>query len=187
MSCNSDLDPIADAMSYYMNGRLGWIFGVGLVAFGVGSLCIAYGLRVRLVSTKQWFGSVLFVLWGSGGVIGGLFPPDPRGHWDAPISASGLIHGGAAMVALITFPPAALVMLRQITRSPVDFGPTRLLGPLAWSSAASLCTFFSASARPYLGEPASLFLGLVERILITVYMTSISRSAWAPLSPREMR
>jgi hypothetical protein len=169
-----DLDPIDDAMSYYMNGRLGWVFGLGLVAFGIGSLCIAYGLHVLLASTKTspWIGSVLFALWGSGAVIGGLFPPDPRGHWDAPPSLSGVIHGGAAMIAFIAFPAAAVLLSRRITSSssPTTFGPTGLLSPIAWLAAASLCAFFLCLAPAILTNRAPYVLGLVERILIVLYM-----------------
>ena len=165
-----DLNPIDEAMSYYMNGRLGWMFGLGLVAFGTGSLCIAYALHVLLASTKQWFGSVLFALWGSGAVIGGLFPPDPRGHWDEPPSLSGMVHGSAAMVAFIAFPVAAVLLSRRITSSPVAFGRTRLLSPVAWLGAASLCAFFLCLAPAILANRPPYVLGLVERVLVIIYM-----------------
>ena len=165
-----DLHPLDDAMSYYMNGRLGWIFGLGLVVLGTGSLCIACGLHVLLASTRQWFGSVLFALWGIGAVMGGIFPPDPRGHWDEPPSLSGLIHGGAAMVAFIAFPAAAVLLSRRITSSPVAFGRTRLLSPVAWMGAASLCAFLLCLAPAVLANRAPYVLGLVERVLVIVYM-----------------
>ena len=168
-----DLSPIDDAMSYYMNGRLGWMFGLGLVCLGGGSLCIAYGLHVLLSSTRPWLGSLLFALWGAGAVIGGLFPPDPRGHWDAPPSVAGMIHGGAAMVAFIAFPAAAVLLSRRITSSAVSFGWTRLLGPVAWLSAACLCVFFFCLAPAILANRAPYVLGLVERLLVVLYVVWI--------------
>ena len=168
-----ELDPVDDAMSYYMNGRLGWVFGLSLVALGIGSLCIGYGLHVGFASTRQWFGSLLFALWGLGAVIGGLFPPDPRGHWDAPPSLSGAIHGGAAMVAFIAFPAAALLLSRRIARFQADFRRTHLLTALAWLSAACLCAFFFCLTPAVFANRAPYVLGFVERVLIILYMTWI--------------
>jgi Protein of unknown function (DUF998) len=181
-----DLSPIDDAMSYYMNGRLGWVFGLGLVALGIGSLCIAYGLHVMLASSGQRFGSLLFALWGFGAIIGGLFPPDPRGHWDEPPSLSGMIHGGAAMVAFLAFPAAAVLLSRRVRHPPV-FGQTRLLTPVAWLGAASLVAFFLCLAPAIVANRPPYVLGLVERVLIMVYLIWIGAAGLVVKSAARLR
>lgn len=184
----SDLNPIDDAMSYYMNGRLGWVFGFGLVALGSGSLCIAYALHVVPVlpaSLGQRFGAVLFALWGCGTVVGGLFPPDPRGHWDEPPSLSGAIHGGAAMVALVAFPAAAVLLSRRFTSSAATVGARRLLSPVAWLGAASLLALFLCLAPAIVANRAPYVLGLVERVLILVYMVWIVAAAMSVKAGQE--
>jgi hypothetical protein len=172
-----ELSPVDDAMSYYMNGRLGWVFGLGLVALGTGSLCIAYALHALHALTGQRLGSVLFVLWGCGAVVGGLFAPDPRGHWDEPPSLSGVIHGGAAMVALMAFPAAAVLLSRRLASSPATFGASRLLRPVAWLSAASLLAFLLCLAPAIVANRAPYVLGLVERVLMLAYMIWIVAAA----------
>ena len=71
------LNPVDVAVSYYMNGRLGQVLGVGLVALGIGSLCLAAGLRATPGGTRMSAGFWLLLVWGAGCIVGGIFPPDP--------------------------------------------------------------------------------------------------------------
>jgi hypothetical protein len=87
------------------------------------------------------------------------------GHWDEPPSLSGLIHGGAAMVAFLAFPIAALLLSGRLGRFS---GSSLMHGVLTGTAAASLTTlliFFGCLAPVFSNRPPFL-LGLVERVLI---------------------
>jgi hypothetical protein len=161
-----ELNPIDDAVSYYMNGRLGWILGLGLVALGGGSLALADGLRRRMKGSRQALaGASLLGLWSLGAVIGGMFPPDPIGSWNKPPSLSGMIHGGAAMVAFLAFPIAAVLLSRAMAQVPESFGRAGHLKILALLSVATLVAFFACLAPAFVNRPPYV-LGLVERVLL---------------------
>jgi hypothetical protein len=66
-----ELSPIDDAVSYYMNGRLGWILSVGLIFLGVGSLAVLWVLRKRVNTNEARFGTWCLGVWGAGVIIRG--------------------------------------------------------------------------------------------------------------------
>jgi hypothetical membrane protein len=160
-----ELSPIDDAVSYYMNGRLGWVLGAGLIFAGAGSLSVAYALHLRFGSSVSRWGLALLAIWGIGATIGGIFPPDPRGHWNEPPSLSGVIHGSAAMAALLAFPPAALLLSKG----------DRRLKTLARLSLLALAVFFVCLA-PVFRNHAPYGLGLAERIMLALYAAWIGRT-----------
>jgi hypothetical membrane protein len=159
-----ELGPVDDAISYYMNGAVGRVLGAGLVALGLGSLALSRALRERSRA-----GALLLALWGVGAILGGIFPPDPRGQWDRPPSISGMIHGGAAMLAFVAFPIAAWLLSRNVRR----------LRALAAICAILLGVFFACLA-PVFRNHAPYSLGLVERILIACYL------AWIVVAARSI-
>jgi hypothetical protein len=161
-----ELSPVDMAVSYYMNGRLGWLLGLGLISLGVGSLSLAIGLR-RLLA-RAGAGIWLLVVWGVGCIIGGVCPPDPPGHWDEPPSVSGMIHGGVAMVAFVVFPMAAWLLSRRVATHAEHSTARRLMTPLAGLCAMSLLVFFACLAPAFSTRPPYA-LGLVERTLLVFY------------------
>ena len=116
------LSPLDEAVSYYVHGRFGWLLTIGLIALGTVSLA----LTVALVRTTggpgarpgRWF----LGIWSVGAVLGGVFPTDPAGNWNAPPSVAGMIHGGAAMLALLAFPIGALFLSRSFRGFPSAHG-----------------------------------------------------------------
>ncbi len=178
MHAVQDLSPVDHALSYYMNGRLGWVFGLGLVALGAGSIALLAAITKLPGALGAKVGRGALALWGAGAAIGGIFPPDPMGHWDEPPSMSGIIHGSVAMVAFLALPVAALRLSRLLG----TFSGSPLLKPVlggtAAASLASLLIFFACLAPVFSNRPPFL-LGLVERILITVYIGWIASAALA--------
>ena len=164
-----DLNPVEDAVSYYMNGRLGWIVGLGLVALGVGSLFLAGSLYALIGPLRARSGLSFLSLWGAGVVICGIFPPDPRGHWDSQPSLPGMIHASVSMVALLAFPTASLLLSRRLTALSRTFGTTRHLRWLAVLCTASLAVFFVCLAPVFSHHPPYA-LGLSERVLIVLFV-----------------
>jgi hypothetical protein len=173
----ADLSARDDALSYYMNGELGWVFGLGLVALGAGSIALVAAITGVLGVSGTRAGRWLLALWGIGAVIGGIFPPDPMGHWDQPPSISGMIHGGAAMVAFLAFPIAALLLSGPLGRFSGSAFLHRILTGTAVASLAALLIFFVCLAPVFSNRPPFL-LGLVERVLIVSYMAWIGSAAF---------
>ena len=167
-----------DALSYYMNGEFGWVFGLGLVALGAGSIALVTAITRLLGASGTRAGRWLLALWGAGAVIGGIFPPDPMGQWDQPPSASGLIHGVAAMVAFLAFPIAALLLSVPLGRFSGSAFLHRMLTGTAVASLATLLIFFACLA-PVFSNRAPFLLGLVERVLIVFYVAWIGSAAFA--------
>jgi hypothetical protein len=57
------LDPLEEAVSYYVHGSFGWLLTVGLLALGIGSLGIAFGLR-KIAGRGGGAGKWLVGIWG---------------------------------------------------------------------------------------------------------------------------
>ena len=148
-----DLNPVAVAVSFYMNGYLGRLMGMGIVCMGIGSLVLA--ARVPRISRA---GVALFGIWGIAVILAGIFPPDPMGHWDRPPTTSGLVHGVAAMIAFPAFAAASVLLSSSGT-----------LRVLAWLSVTWLVLFFVSLAPAFINRPPYL-LGLTERVLLAVYL-----------------
>lgn len=164
-----DLSPTDDAVSYYMNGPLGWILGLGLVGLGLGSLCLVVAIRRMSGAARSRFGWWCLAAWGVGATIGGVFPPDPRGHWGEPPSIPGMIHANVAMIAFLAFPLAAIRLSSSLGQASGSRGIRAWLRGLALGSAATLVVFFVCLAPVFSGR-APYALGLVERVLLAAYI-----------------
>ena len=150
-----ELSPVNMAVSYYMNGRLGWILGGGLVLLGLGSLAVVIAERTRARSRA---GVWLLSAWGICAIVGGIFPPDPPNHWDEPSSMSGMVHGIAAMIAFLAFPPGAWLLSRTFVSRAVAIG-----------CAVTLVVFLVCLAPVFSNRPPYM-LGLIERVLLLFYV-----------------
>ena len=159
-----ELSPVDMAVSYYMNGRLGWVLGAGLVLLGLGSLALTIGVRPRARSkTGVW----LLAAWSIGAIVGGISPPDPPHYWDEPPSVSGMIHGVAAMVAFVAFPLGAWLL----SRTPAARG-------LAIACLVTLVVFFFCLAPVFSNRPPYV-LGLIERVLLIFYVAWLAALAFS--------
>jgi hypothetical protein len=178
MHAVQDLSPINDALSYYMNGELGWVFGLGLVALGAGSIALLAAITRSLDASRTKTGRWALALWGVGAAIGGIFPPDPMGHWHEPPSMSGLIHGSVAMAAFLALPVAALKLSGILASFSGSAVMKRVLTGTAVASLVTLLIFFACLAPVFSNRPPFL-LGLVERILLAFYVAWLAGAAWA--------
>ena len=174
-----DLSPFNEAVSYYMNGRFGWVLGLGLVSLGAGSLCLYWAIR-RAGAVGARLGSWCLALWGAGAAIGGIFPPDPRGHWGEPPSVAGMIHANVAMIAFLLFPIAAVLLSKEVGQLSRSSNLQVLLRVLALSSSLMLLIFF-ASLVPIFVHRAPFLLGLTERLLLAAYLAWLATAAMSVL------
>jgi hypothetical protein len=147
-----ELDPLRDAISFYVHGRGWWLLTAGLLALDAASFVV-----VSLLPRDRRAARVLLMIWCLGVLLGAIFPADPLGSWTRPPSVSGAIHGNAAVVAFVALPLSALLA-----------GGPRRVRWLAALCAVSLIVFVASLAPAFTGHPPRL-LGLTERILVASY------------------
>ena len=171
-----ELSPLNEAVSYYVHGRHGWLLTAGLLAWGVASAALPAGLaravRGRLNAAGLWG----LGLWSIGLFLGAIFPADPPGHWDQPTTA-GLIHGNAALIAFVVFPPAVFLLSRSLRRETGWHRIGEVMKVLAIAAAISLLAFFASLVPVIISPGPPKLLGLTERVLLTVYATWLTVAA----------
>jgi len=174
-----DLNPLDQAMSYYVHGLHGWLLTLGLLALGLGSLTLTIVLGKGLGTAVGRGGIGCLGTWSAGVLLGAVFAADPPGQWDKPPSISGSIHGLAAMVALIIFPVGAVLVSRRLCAGARLVSRSRALRILAFASAASLLIFLSSLVPVFVRPGPPVLLGLTERILFLVYISWLGVAAAA--------
>jgi|SRR5262245_31134047 len=172
-----ELSPLNYPVSFYVNGAQGWLFTVGLLAWGVGSAALLLGLARTIRIRAGNAGLLGLAVWSAGVLTSGLFRADPPSQWDKSPSATALIHENAAHVAFIALPIAALLLSHGLRRAPEWRQTAGVLYLLAVMILVSLIVFF-ASLLPISDSlsPPILF-GLTERMLIAVYAAWLCAAA----------
>ena len=192
------LDPMREAVSYYVHGRFGWALPVGLVALAVGSAALTIDVARGLRGGRA--GVACLALWSVGVFLGGVFPADPPGNWSQPPSAAGAVHGIAAMVALAVLPVAALLLSRAFRRDPRWQRSSGALAFLAVLAAACYVAFMGSLVPVFVRPGPPVLLGLTERALLAagaawlcavgtrlIRRTTGSETARAGHKPRDAR
>jgi len=169
------LDPLDEALSYYVHGRGGWLLTVGLLSLALASLALKWSLRLGRISARVRRGWWCLWLWNAGLLLGALVAADPLGQWDRPPSISGMIHGLAAMVALVVFPIAAMLVSKGL-RDNRDAGSVLLL-TLARLAVGSLALFLASLVPVFVRPGPPILLGLTERVLFVCYAAWIAAAA----------
>lgn len=126
-------------------------------------------------ATLRW-GIRCLGVWSAGVLLGAMFTADPPGQWDRPPSISGMIHGLAAMVALVVFPIAAMLVSKGLHRNDPGTGSARLL-TLARLAAGSLALFLASLVPVFVRPGPPILLGLTERVLFVCYAAWIAAAA----------
>jgi hypothetical protein len=171
------LDPVQDALSYYMNQPSGWVLTLGLVALSIASISLAAAVGHATPDASSVTGRLLLHAWGTGVLIAAIFPPDPMGHWDRPPTSSGMAHGVAALAAFLAFPAAAILLSPTLSRAArCTSSAARYLRPLAFACAACLVIFFLCLAPASQNRPPYA-LGFVERILLALFVAWLAVAA----------
>lgn len=142
-----EYDPITEPVSRYVNGDSGWLITFAILAISIGAALLLWRRR----GAGSRFGRGALALWSAGLLIAAIFPADPPGHWANP-SASEMVHGIAAWIAVAAFPIGALLLSRTV---------------VAWFSLATT-VLFVVYMVDVMDGPSIPFggLGLAERVMI---------------------
>jgi hypothetical protein len=161
-----DLKPLDEAVSYYVHGSQGWLLTVGLLGLGIASFAITRSLAKTVDGAGARTGRWLLGVWSVGVLLSGVFRADPPGHWNEPPSLAGLVHGNAALLALATFPLAALRLGRSFRRDGRWRPTAAALSRLAVAAAISLLAFMASLMPVFIRPGPPILLGLSQRVLI---------------------
>ena len=163
------LNPLNEAVSYYVHGPFGWLLTVGLIALGIGSLCLVFGLAHTLDGRWSGTGRWLVGVWGTCVLLGGVFRADPPGRWSDPASLAGMIHGNAAMLAFVALPLGAFALATAFRQDARWRREATVLRGLAVAAGTSLILFMTSLAPVFVRPGPPVLLGLSERLLLAVY------------------
>ncbi|MFO0896602.1 MAG: DUF998 domain-containing protein [Pirellulales bacterium] len=160
-----ELDPLRDAVSYYVHGRGGWLLTAGLLAWPLvrqsSARAVSCPRSTRPGGSRSCYWRPRPLAWG----LGGIFSADPPGQWDRPPSVAGAIHGLAAIAAFTAIPLTARLVSRQL-RSSLSSSRGRLLRGLAACVAVSYVVFIASLAPVFVTSGPPWLMGLTERILL---------------------
>jgi hypothetical protein len=166
-----------EAVSFYVHGAQGWLFTVGLLAWGFGSAALLLGLARTIRIRAGAAGLLGLAVWSAGVLTSGLFSADPPIQMYNNPSAVGLIHENAARASFIALPIAALLISHGLRRAPEWRRTAGVIYFFAAMILVSLIVFF-ASLLPISDSlsPPILF-GLTERMLLAVYAAWLCAAA----------
>ncbi|CAA9434152.1 MAG: hypothetical protein AVDCRST_MAG22-3515 [uncultured Rubrobacteraceae bacterium] len=164
-----------DYISELAIGRFGFVQTLAFLAFGIGSLALAVGLR--RATKGSWgsvVGSVLFGLFGVGVVVDAIFPIDRGGM--QPETVAGTVHILAALVAFVCAILAMFVLTRTFKQDAGWQPHWRLSAALA---TVALVAFFLPSDGAWAGIFQRLFVGITIAwmVLTAGGLRSTSRKA----------
>jgi len=95
----TEIDWRQDYVSYFVHGRLGWLFVLGAVVHGFGNLALGQGLRRSLGHGRlRTWGVLFFGIAAAGIALAGLLPIDPAA---TPPTFVGRVHRGIVYVAFL--------------------------------------------------------------------------------------
>lgn len=157
----ADVDWTRHYVSDFANGRLGWVFVLGIVVHALGNLALNLGLRRSLDPGPLRAWAVFFFgLAVAGIVVAALFPIDPAGRSPSP---AGLVH---RVATIATFPlelVALFLFSAAFARTPHWKQRQRLSFALAAVAAAGMAGFFLAFFLNRLP-------GLAERFVLASFL-----------------
>jgi hypothetical membrane protein len=170
-------NPLDHAMSDYVHGAQGWLVTVGLLALGLGSLALTFGLARTLHRRSARIGQWCLAIWGVCGLVGGIFPDDLPGHWNQPPSLSGSLHGNAALVGITVLPIAALLLALSVRRDPRWHRSARILLALAITTVVGFVILFFSFLPVLMSAHPPILFGLLERIFFVAALSWLAAAA----------
>ena len=161
-----------DFISELAIGRYGFVQTLAFLAFGIGALALAAGLRkTTRGSWGSTVGSILVGLFGIGVLLDAVFPIDPGVQM---MTVAGTVHLMAALGAFVCMIAAMFVFSRTFTQS------ARWRSLRSVSLALALAAF-AALFLPSGGEWAGLFQRMFVGVVISwMVIVAVRTAPWDP-------
>lgn len=120
-----DINPAQHFLSEYAIGRHGALMASAFVGFGLGAICLAWGLyQYPAKDTRSKTGSILLTIFGVLTFLAAFFTTDPSG---AAITSVGIVHIAAGLLSFIALMPAMILISRRLKNDPREKFSHRLL------------------------------------------------------------
>ncbi|MFC4529162.1 DUF998 domain-containing protein [Sphaerisporangium dianthi] len=152
---NSEMSPIAEPISRFVNTGAGWLVPLGMLAMALAATALT--VTVARIGTSR-VGASLLGIWSLGLLLSAVFPADPPGQWDDP-SAVDTVHGLSACLGLLAFTAAAVLLTRAWPRDALLTGIAVVLVSGMILFVVTLVDVMAVRSLPPL-------VGLTERIVV---------------------
>lgn len=159
-----ELDPVAEPVSFYVQGQHSWLIVVALATFGVANLMLAKHPLLGRLSVRALIG------FGCGMLLTAAVPSDSWFPWEQSPSWHGLVHGAFAMLA----PPLLLVPMLELSRRAPRPRWFRLL---ALGYFVSLAACAASLAVGFWHDRAPPLIGIAERLLALLAVIWVALAA----------
>jgi len=170
-----ELDPVDTYISDYAIGDNGWLMGLAFVAVGIGTLAIAWGLKLSLSPGKRVSLSVVLAgVVGVGFIVAGAFTGDPTDATE--LTTQGWLHLLGAMMVFPVLVAGAFV-LRGVFRRDPEW--SRFADRVRWFPWLLLGGFFVS----FVAGPDEV-LGITQRLFAACIMAWLGMLAWQLRSNR---
>ncbi len=170
----SELDPIAEPVSFYVHGKQGWLLPTALVAFGLAGIALAWA-----VPAPGW-GRRALVSFSLGLIVAGAIPSDQWFPWEKDPTAAGLVHSALGLVA----PALLLIPMIAWSRRPCATSPATGSLVLAVAYAGALLVCSGCLVIGFAGDRSPPYIGLAERYLACVAVAWFGVTTWRIRSRR---
>jgi len=156
-----EMDWTRDYISYFVHGRLGWLFVWGIIVHGAGNVALAIGLyrSLRIGRFRSW-AAFLFCAAAAGVVLTAILPIDPIG---SPLTLVGRAHSDVAYMAFLSELAALFLFSAAFAQDPVWRRRSGASFVLSTTAAATLTGFVVAASLDFMP-------GVAERVALASFM-----------------
>ena len=169
----SDLDPSWRMISEYQIGEHGWLMQTAFVSLAVGTAALVAAVRRHVTGKAANAGLVLLAVAAAGMALAGFAVSDPITATPEELTTHGNLHGLGAMLGIPTFPFAAALIARGLSRSNTWAGTRRALRAataLTWVGLAQFVVAMAILVPANGGFGPETPIGWQNRLLIVSYV-----------------
>jgi hypothetical membrane protein len=179
-----EFSPAWRMISEYANGQYGWVLSLMFVAYGLGSLALAFAIRSQATTRRGRFGLVMLTLSGIGQVSAAQFDLNQAD-----------LHDLAGALGILCLPLAAMLISPTLAGTPrweAARKPLLITANLTWVSVVlwvgtfglMIATFLQALGGLPTSAPADLppgviaLVGWTNRLVVVSAWTWVATVAW---------
>ena len=177
-----ELDPSWRMISEYEIGSYGWVMSLAFLCLALSCATLFLAIRSQIRTTGGKIGLGFLLVIAAGMTMGGIFTADPITASQDELTTHGTLHGVGGLLGIPTFPIAATLISRSLTRNRA-WSPTRLA--LQWTVGLvwiSLLTFALSMAvmlpQSEGGFGPEVLIGWPNRLFMVANSLWLMEVAW---------